>query len=405
MWNGGSFDFYSDAGITNVGGLVFNSGGNPDESLYITTTNQQFTLNANLLTGITRNLYIPDITGTLLMATGTQNFALGSGSINITSGTITGITDLTVSDGGTGASTLSGFLYGNGTSAFTGTTTPFFNLGFYAGATSTMNGFNICTSNNGACPAGSGTPGGSNTQVQFNDSSAFGGNSNFVFDKTGSTLLTVTNASTTAFSIPSGGYFNLNATGTMQGFALCTAGNGACGSANANATVTASEEIWDCNPQTDSTGFAPGGAFVDVLGENLLAIHQMNATTSAIYCRWHIPDDIAASPSAVIFTNYSATTSGNLAMDIYATTTTPNGGNYGPFGGWTTIKAGSTSPVTIIGGSAYQSSSTSSPISLTLTAGHDLILRIIRWADDADDTVENAAFYVKTYVQFLKRVN
>src|SRR3990167_3554380 len=40
-----------------------------------------------------------------------------SNNVSITGGSITGITDLTVSDGGTGASTLSGFLYGNGTSA------------------------------------------------------------------------------------------------------------------------------------------------------------------------------------------------------------------------------------------------------------------------------------------------
>ena len=40
----------------------------------------------------------------------------------ITGGTITGITDLTVADGGTGASTLTGVLKGNGTSAFTAAT-------------------------------------------------------------------------------------------------------------------------------------------------------------------------------------------------------------------------------------------------------------------------------------------
>lgn len=40
------------------------------------------------------------------------------GSITINSGTITGITDLTVADGGTGVSTLTGIVKGNGTSAF-----------------------------------------------------------------------------------------------------------------------------------------------------------------------------------------------------------------------------------------------------------------------------------------------
>lgn len=43
---------------------------------------------------------------------------------NITSGTITGITDLAVADGGTGASTLTGIVKGNGTSAFTAVTAP-----------------------------------------------------------------------------------------------------------------------------------------------------------------------------------------------------------------------------------------------------------------------------------------
>jgi hypothetical protein len=43
-------------------------------------------------------------------------------NVAITGGTITGITDLAVADGGTGASTLTGTLVGNGTSAVTATT-------------------------------------------------------------------------------------------------------------------------------------------------------------------------------------------------------------------------------------------------------------------------------------------
>lgn len=42
-------------------------------------------------------------------------------NVAITGGSITGITDLAVADGGTGASTLTGILIGNGTSAFTAT--------------------------------------------------------------------------------------------------------------------------------------------------------------------------------------------------------------------------------------------------------------------------------------------
>ena len=56
------------------------------------------------------------------------NLGLGSiatqaaSSVSITGGSISGITDLAVADGGTGASTLTGVLKGNGTSAFTAAT-------------------------------------------------------------------------------------------------------------------------------------------------------------------------------------------------------------------------------------------------------------------------------------------
>lgn len=44
-------------------------------------------------------------------------------NVTITGGSITGITDLAVADGGTGASTLTGYVKGNGTSAFTASST------------------------------------------------------------------------------------------------------------------------------------------------------------------------------------------------------------------------------------------------------------------------------------------
>jgi len=61
-------------------------------------------------------------------STARTNLGLGSiatqaaSSVSITGGSITGITDLAVADGGTGASTLTGVLKGNGTSAFTAAT-------------------------------------------------------------------------------------------------------------------------------------------------------------------------------------------------------------------------------------------------------------------------------------------
>jgi hypothetical protein len=47
---------------------------------------------------------------------------LSSGSVSITGGSISGITDLAVADGGTGVSTLTGIVKGNGTSAFSAAT-------------------------------------------------------------------------------------------------------------------------------------------------------------------------------------------------------------------------------------------------------------------------------------------
>lgn len=58
-----------------------------------------------------------DISGLGTMST--QN----SDSVSITGGSITGITDLAVADGGTGASTLTGYVKGNGTAAMTASAT------------------------------------------------------------------------------------------------------------------------------------------------------------------------------------------------------------------------------------------------------------------------------------------
>ena len=70
-------------------------------------------------TALTASATIPntDITGLGTMST--QN----ASSVTITGGTISGITDLAVADGGTGASTLTGYVKGAGTSALTASAT------------------------------------------------------------------------------------------------------------------------------------------------------------------------------------------------------------------------------------------------------------------------------------------
>jgi hypothetical protein len=58
-------------------------------------------------------------TGNLTITVGTLLANLESSNVTITGGSITGITDITVADGGTGASTFTanGVIFGNGTSA------------------------------------------------------------------------------------------------------------------------------------------------------------------------------------------------------------------------------------------------------------------------------------------------
>ena len=79
-----------------------------------------YTMTAPKITGGT----ITGITFSSIVVTGgsVTGVTFSSSAATITGGSITGITDLAVADGGTGASTLTGILKGNGTSAFTAAT-------------------------------------------------------------------------------------------------------------------------------------------------------------------------------------------------------------------------------------------------------------------------------------------
>lgn len=67
------------------------------------------------VTGSQLKTYVTADLGTI----STQN----ANNVSITGGSISGITDLAVADGGTGASTLTGYVKGNGTTAFTASST------------------------------------------------------------------------------------------------------------------------------------------------------------------------------------------------------------------------------------------------------------------------------------------
>jgi hypothetical protein len=79
-----------------------------------------YTMTAAKITGGS----ITGITFSSIVVTGgsVTGVTFSSSNATITGGSITGITDLAVADGGTGASTLTGVLKGNGTSAFTAAT-------------------------------------------------------------------------------------------------------------------------------------------------------------------------------------------------------------------------------------------------------------------------------------------
>lgn len=138
--------------------------------------------------------------------------------------------------GGTGSCGLQAgkILFGNGTSAVATSTA----LTFSSTGNTLLTVTNASSTNLSAtafCLTGdtcrttwpaSVSIGGSDTQVQFNDSGSLGGNAAFIFTKTGTTKLTITNASST--NLTSSSYFAMTgtATSTFGGAITVAAGQG-----------------------------------------------------------------------------------------------------------------------------------------------------------------------------------
>ncbi|MBI2055262.1 MAG: hypothetical protein HYT39_04220, partial [Candidatus Sungbacteria bacterium] len=110
---------------------------------YLTATNSTstnlFSTSGTITNASTTNL---TVSSTLFANTAsTTNLKLpitGLAYSSSSGATIVGTSTLDVLLGGSGATTLSGFLYGNGSAPFTGTTTPFFTSGIFAGGNSTI---------------------------------------------------------------------------------------------------------------------------------------------------------------------------------------------------------------------------------------------------------------------------
>lgn len=115
-------------GTSGVAGGVY-LGNNDVTALSITGSQVVTFVNAPVMTALTASQYVKTSAGKALASVATipNTDVTGLGTMStqaasavaITGGTVTGITDLVVADGGTGASTLTGVLIGNGASPFT----------------------------------------------------------------------------------------------------------------------------------------------------------------------------------------------------------------------------------------------------------------------------------------------
>jgi len=144
-----------------------------------------------------------------------------------------------------------------------------------------------------------GTPGGANTQVQFNNNGTFGGSANLIFDSSSDTLRTgsvtaVGNITTDAYFIGDGskltgipaGYGNSNVVSLLSSFGnntITTTGNITVGNVNTSGNIIANYILGNGSQLTglpESYGNANVTAFLPTYTGNLVSL-QGNVTTTA----------------------------------------------------------------------------------------------------------------------------
>ena len=188
----GEFAFGSNVSVSSEV-VTFNSFGNIRANNFLGTSTAAGS--ATTAGTVTTNAQ-PNITsvGTLSGLTVTGNITSGNASLGnlATASYFTGTLTTGAQPNITSVGSLTGLTVSNATGVVDFTTTANVTLGAVAnlhisGGTS---GYVLRTDGSGSLSwvaqsgGGSGTPGGSNTQVQFNDNGSFGGNSAFTFDKT-----------------------------------------------------------------------------------------------------------------------------------------------------------------------------------------------------------------------------
>ena len=196
-------------------------------------------------------------------------------------------------------------------------TANFVNVSSNLSVINTANVGNLRTNNllyaNGTAWDLGGNPGGSNTQVQFNDSTEFGGSANFTFDKTSSLLSVLGTANVTT----------LNATGNITGnngiFGNITTSGPSGDITGANlistVTLTASGNITSANANLGNTSIANNvvaNTFRMGVGDN--EFYQSTvyfATTNSTVPNQLIWSTSLANLSAIDFTIISTDVAGN----------------------------------------------------------------------------------------------
>ena len=214
---------------------------------------------------------------------GTTGLTTSGGPVT-TSGTITLAGTLVAANGGTGQTsyTIGDILYASGAGA----------LSKLAAGTAT----HVLTSNGAgvapswqAAPGGGGSPGGSDTQVQFNDGGAFGGDAGLVYNKTTDTLTTVNLLSTT--NTLTGLLLTAASASGSAGFRLP---HGAAPSSPTNGDVWTTTTGMFARINGATVGpFSAGGGSLTNWTEGVNTSAPNNGSTSAVYF-----DAVAAATNA-----------------------------------------------------------------------------------------------------------
>lgn len=204
-------------------------------------------------------------------------------------------------------------------------------------------------------------PGGSNTQVQFNNAGVFGGSSNFTFDGTGATIGT---SSFNGSGINAGIITGTSFSGSGSGITGLTNSNlsGSAGITNANLAnstisgVSLGSNLGTLTLATSGTGLSGSASYNGSSGQTFTVTSNATSanTASAIVAR----DASGNFNAGTITATLSGNVTGNLIGNVTSTTETVSGNV--AVGSATTITSGGVNAVGVISATSYTTKGTGS---------------------------------------------